>query len=172
MVVLATNVALAGLPSASVSLYTASRATLPRIGSGVVVEVGQAIWMPVRARGYEPEGGVKRLSHSAARSVPAAPKLTEFSRVPSSRDRVIGSLGMEAEDEAVTGLPVELGSDENELVLFGIEDPPLAIPVPAAPLIRAGLPVGPPITSLRGAHVAVLVGVLVNVAVILDVSEA
>src|SRR5919197_6306836 len=141
MVVLATKVALAGLPSPSGSLYTTNRATWPRIGSGVIVLVGQAIWMPLRLIGKVPVGGVKRLSHRAARSPAVLPKPTEFSRVPSSSTKLIGSSA--TDPPALTDLPVERGSAAT------------ALGPPSPPRISAGPPGLPPITILMGGQVAV-----------------
>src|SRR4051794_3691146 len=112
IVVLATNVAFTGLPSPSVSWYTTRRATLPIKGSGVVVVVGQAIWIPVRDTGYEPVGGVKRLSQRAALSPAVLPKPMEFSLVPSSSTNVMGSLG--ADPATLTDLPPEEAAEEAE----------------------------------------------------------
>src|SRR5437868_6713345 len=102
IVVLATRVALTGLPSPSVSRYTTNRAAFPRRGSGVAVVVGQAIWMPLRSIGYEPPGGVKRFSQIAALSPAVLPKPIAFSREPSSSTKLSGAFGPEARSRTGT----------------------------------------------------------------------
>src|SRR3954467_963137 len=106
--------------------------------------------MPVMLMGNDPVGGVKRLSHRAARSPAAEPKPMAFSLVPSSRTKVIGSSGAEPAYPAgltLTLLSEAAGSDPKELG-----------PLLASPLIATGCPAGPPITILRGGQVGVLVG--------------
>src|SRR5438067_875477 len=83
----ASSVALEGSPLPSVSWYATNRAVLPTSA----VLLGQNIWMVLRAMGYEPVGGLKRLSQMAAVSVVAVPNTMVCSPVPSSSMKLIGS---------------------------------------------------------------------------------
>src|SRR4051794_17231453 len=87
-----TRVALAGLPSPSVSLYTSSRAVLPTNDGSFAPCDGQKTLMELRFTGYAPTGGVKRLSQMAAVSVVVVPKPMLFSAEPSSTWNVIGAV--------------------------------------------------------------------------------